>query len=94
MLFSALKDIWEAFRVYWEQALLFGMAGAAFYTVCSVWANSARKRKGRGGHSFWLVGFRLCVFTVFSIYFSYLISLTLSGREAGSGFSDSGGVLF
>jgi len=94
MLFSALKDIWEAFRVYWEQALLFGMAGAAFYTVCSVWANSARKRKGRGGHSFWLVGFRLCVFTVFSIYFSYLISLTLSGREAGSRTGHINLVLF
>ncbi len=84
MLLAALKDIWEAFRVYAEQALLYGMAGAAFYTVYSVLANASKKRRGRGGWPLWLVCLRVCVFTVFSIYFSYLVSLTLSGREAGS----------
>ncbi|MFT3985592.1 MAG: VanZ family protein [Lachnospiraceae bacterium] len=84
MLFSALKDIWEAFQVYWEQALSFGMAGAAFYTAAAVLANAVRKKKKQSRYPFWLICFRICVFTVFSIYFSYLISLTLSGREAGS----------
>ncbi len=94
MLLAALKDIWGAFRVYVEQALLFGMAGAAFYTVYSFFANVIRRRKERSGWPFWFVCLRICVFTVFSIYFSYLISLTLSGREAGSSTGYCNLVLF
>ena len=84
MLISALRDIWEAFREYHTQALLFGTTGAVFYTVYSILNNVGRKLRQKTCASFWQICFRIVLFTLFSIYFSYLISLTLSGREAGS----------
>lgn len=84
MLLSALRDIWEAFREYQTQALLFGAAGALLYSIYSILNYAGRKLRKKTCRSVWQVLFRIFLFTLFSIYFSYLISLTLSGREAGS----------
>lgn len=84
MLLSALRDIWEAFREYQTQALFFGAAGALLYSVYSIINFAGRKLRKKTCKSVWHILFRIFLFTIFSIYFSYLVSLTLSGREPGS----------
>ena len=84
MLIRALHDIWDAFREYNEQALRFGIYAIIIYTVVSVVRNIVCRIRGKKCQSVWQMLFHIGIFALLGIYFSYLISLTLSGREAGS----------
>ncbi len=84
MLIRALHDIWDAFRMYNDQALRFGICAIIIYTVISIIRNVICRIQGKQCQTFGQMLFRICFFALLGIYFSYLISLTLSGREAGS----------
>lgn len=84
MLIRALKDIWDALRMYNEQALRFGIYAVIICTMISVIREIVRKVCGKRSQSMRQIVFHICVFALLGIYFSYVISLTLSGREAGS----------
>lgn len=80
----AIADIWSAFKEFNTQALIFGFAAAIIYSLIVIIVNVSRHAKGRQFLSAPDIAIRLVLFTLFGIYCSYAISLTLSGREAGS----------
>jgi len=84
MILVALQDIVQAYKEYYMQALLFGMAGCVIYIIIniirSLYLIFIKREKFQLRRSF----FHLIWFSVFSFYFSYVIYITLSGREAGS----------
>lgn len=84
MFIRALHDIWDAFRMYNDQALRFGVYAIIIYTSFSLIRKVARKVRGEQSQPIGQILFQICVFALLGIYFSYVISLTLSGREAGS----------
>ena len=94
MLIRALKDIWDAFRLYNDQALRFGIYAVIIYTTISLIREIVRKICGKRSRPVRQVLFHTCIFALLGIYFSYVISLTLSGREAGSRSGHINLVLF
>ena len=84
MLFNAIRDIWTAFRQFTDQAIMFAMAAIVFYAVIAFVTYIVRLLQNKKPHSIWYVFFKTCLFALFGIYTSYLVALTLSGREEGS----------
>ena len=84
MLFTAIRDIWGAFRQYTDQALLFAMAATIIYLVISLITLVVRSIGNKRPYSIWYVLLKTCLFALFGIYISYLVALTLSGRSEGS----------
>ena len=84
MLVRALRDIWDALRMYNEQALRFGIYAIMIYSAVLLIRSMVRKIRGKQSQPVGQILFHICVFALLGIYFSYVISLTLSGREAGS----------
>ncbi len=84
MIIAALKDIVQAYREYYVQALLFGTAGTVVYTAVVLIRYLFRVISNQETRPFGRVFLSIPLFAVFSFYFSYVVYLTLSGREAGS----------
>jgi len=84
LLFSAIYDIYSVFNKYNKEALLSAMAAIFLYIVAVVVIYVVKKRKNIALSSRKKVVTHFIFFIAFGIYFSYLICLTLSGREAGS----------
>ncbi len=84
MLLRALNDIWTALRSFDEQALTFASRAVLIYIIYIIAVNLIKKVTGKKCLKLWQVTLSVCVFSVICIYLSYLVSLTLSGREAGS----------
>ena len=84
MLLRALNDIWTALRSFDEQALTFASRAVLIYIVYIVIVNIVRGFRGKKRIELWRVLLSIVLFGILCVYLSYLISLTLSGREAGS----------
>lgn len=84
MLYKAAYDIWSAFYEFNDQALTFGLVAVIIYSIVVIADNVIRFAKGIQTNSVTKIIVKLCLFTLFGMYASYAISLTLSGREAGS----------
>jgi len=84
LIYNALTDIWSAFKEFNDQAMLFAIAAMVIYSVSIILTNVIRAMKGKPFLHAGKVAFKMCVFALFGMYASYTISLTLSGREAGS----------
>lgn len=84
MLFTAIRDIWAAFRQYTDQAIKYAFIATSIYLVISLITFIVRSIKGQRPHSIWYVLFKTCLFAVFGIYLSYLVALTFSSRVEGS----------
>lgn len=84
MIYKAAYDIWSAFTEFNDQALTFGLAAVIIYSIAVIVINIYNTVKGKASYSVARIIIKLCLFTLFGIYASYAISLTLSGREAGS----------
>lgn len=84
MIFTAAYDIWSAFREFGSQAFRFGLCAALIYSVIIIFINIYRFYKHRRTVSVSQIIVKLCIAALFGVYASYAISLTLSGREAGS----------
>ena len=84
MVIRALKDIWSAFAEFNNQALLFALVAVLIYTIVMIVTYVVKSINHKPHRSVGYLILKLIVFTAFGIYCSYTISLTLSGREAGS----------
>lgn len=84
MIYKAAYDIWSAFTEFNDQALTFGLAAVIIYSIAVIVINVVNTVKGKPAYSVARIIVKLCLFTLFGIYASYAISLTLSGRDAGS----------
>lgn len=82
MLFSAIRDIWSAFKEYSDRAMLYAFIAVTFYIlitlVKSIYNFITHKRQA----SIWHILFKVVVFALFGIYCSYVLALTISGRDA------------
>ncbi|MCR5108072.1 MAG: VanZ family protein [Lachnospiraceae bacterium] len=84
MVISALSDIWKALREYNEQAVKIAVIFVSLYFAFAFILYTYRVIGKKERSFFRQVVYNTCLFGVFGIYLSYLISLTLSGREEGS----------
>ena len=84
MVYYAIADIWSAFKEFNSPALYFGLAAALIYSLVIVGGYIYRRVKGESFPSAIKILYKLLIFTAIGVYTSYMISLTLSGREAGS----------
>lgn len=84
MLLRALNDIWIALRSFDEQALSFSGRAVLIYIIYIIIKNVIRKFRKKKCDSILQIILSVCIASVLFVYLSYLISLTLSGREAGS----------
>ena len=84
MLLRALNDIWTALRSFDDQALTFAFRAVLVYVAYIVIKNIVHRLRGRKCDKIWQMVLSICLFGVLCLYLSYLISLTLSGRDAGS----------
>ena len=84
MLLRALNDIWTALRSFDDQALTFAFRTVLIYTAFILIKNAVLKLRGKKCKKIWQMIISICLFGVLCVYLSYLVSLTLSGREAGS----------
>ncbi len=84
MILEALYDIAQAYREYKTQALLFGMAGAVIFLIISLLRAFILFITGKESRPFGRAFLRIILFALLSFYLSYVVYLTLSGREAGS----------
>lgn len=84
MIFEAIKDIWSAFKEFTDQALLFATIAVFLYGAVIIGNYFYRAVKNKPQRSIGGMLFKLALAAAFGIYCSYAISLTLSGREAGS----------
>ena len=84
MLINALNDIWTALRSFDEQALAFASWAVLIYILFIISINTVRRLKHEEYDSVLRILLSVLMFGVLCIYLSYLVSLTLSGREAGS----------
>ena len=84
ILLNALFDIVLAYSEYRTQALLFGMAATIIYAMFAilgaVYRVVVKKQYEKLSHIF----VRVVLFAILGFYMSYVVYLTLSGREAGS----------
>ncbi len=81
---DALYDIAQAYVEYKTQAMLFGMAGTVIYLIYSLFHAFVMFFTGKEPRPFGRAFLRILLFTLISFYLSYVVYLTLSGREAGS----------
>ena len=84
MLFSSIFDIYSVFGEYNSVALSAAMATIVIYIVVMAVIFGMNKKRGKATLRKKTIAERFIFFVIFSVYFSYLICLTLSGREAGS----------
>lgn len=84
VLLNALYDIVQAYSEYRTQALLFGMAATIIYAMFAVIGALYRLIVKKQHEKFSHVLARVILFAILGFYMSYVIYLTLSGREAGS----------
>jgi glycopeptide antibiotics resistance protein len=84
MLLRALNDMWTALRSFDDQALTFAFWAVLVYIAYIIIKNTIRKLRGKKCDKMWQMIISICLFGVLCLYLSYLISLTLSGRDAGS----------
>ena len=84
MVLKALNDIWIAIRAFDEQAMTFASIAVLIYIFFIIIKYIYRKLRHKKCDSIWQMVISICLFGILCIYLSYLISLTLSGREAGS----------
>ena len=84
VIINALNDIWIALRAFDEQALTFASIATGIYLLVIIFINIIRRIRNKKPDSLLVCMQKVFVFAVFMVYMSYLISLTLSGREAGS----------
>lgn len=84
LILDALYDIAQAYQEYKTQAMLFGVAGTVIYFVYSLFHAFAMFFSGKEPRPIRRAFLRIMIFTLISFYMSYVIYLTLSGREAGS----------
>ena len=84
MLLRALNDMWTALRSFDDQALTFAFRAVLVYIAYTIIINIIRRLRGRECKKVWQMVLSVCLFGVLCLYLSYLISLTLSGRDAGS----------
>lgn len=82
--YDALIDIVQAYAEYRTQALLFGMAATVIYAMFAVAGALYRAIVKKQKEKFSQVFARVVLFAVLGFYMSYVVYLTLSGREAGS----------
>ena len=81
---NALYDIVQAYSEYKTQALLFGMAATIVYALFAVIGALYRVIVKKQYESFSHILTRVVLFAILGFYMSYVVYLTLSGREAGS----------
>lgn len=84
MLIRALNDIWIALRSFDDQALTFASRAVLIYIVFVIFWNIILRLRKKKYDRLWQMALSVCLFGVLCLYLSYLMSLTLSGREAGS----------
>ena len=84
ILYEALKDIVQAYSEYRTQALLFGMAATLIYAMFAVSGALYRLIVKKQHEKFSHIFARVVLFAILGFYMSYVVYLTLSGREAGS----------
>lgn len=84
MLLRALNDIWTALRSFDEQALSFSLKAVLVYIAFILIYNLIRKLRKKKCYKLWQMILSVCLFGILCVYLSYLVSLTLSGRDAGS----------
>lgn len=84
MIVRAFEDIWSAFSEFNNQALLFASVAVLIYAIVLIVVFSYKSYKGQPHRSIWYLLIKLCIVTLLGVYASYAVSLTLSGREAGS----------
>ena len=84
MLLRALNDIWIALRSFDDQALSFSSRAVLLYTVLIITVNIIQRVRKKNHLKIWQMALSICLFGVLCVYLSYLMSLTLSGREPGS----------
>lgn len=84
MVYRAFADIWSAFKEFNEQALFFAMVAVIIYSVIIILNNVIRAIQGKPFLHAGKVVCKMILFAIFGMYASYTVSLTLSGREAGS----------
>lgn len=84
MLINALNDIWTALRSFDEQALTFASWAVLIYVFVIITVNMVKKLRHREHDGVVKMLWNVFKFGLLCIYLSYLVSLTLSGREAGS----------
>lgn len=84
MLLRALNDIWIALRKFDEQALGFTCRAVIVYTLIILAVNLIQRLRGKKYQKIWQMALSICLFGVLCVYMSYLVGLTLSGREPGS----------
>ncbi len=94
MIMDALNDIWDAFRQYSSQALLYGVIAVTIYTIFAVLRNIYCKIRKKKCQPVRKLVFHIFFVALFGIYLSYVIALTLSGREPGSRFGSINLVVF
>ncbi len=76
--------MWTALRSFDEQALTFASRAVLIYIVYIIIVNIVRSVRGKKRLEPWRMIVSIALFGVLCVYLSYLFSLTLSGREAGS----------
>jgi len=84
LIYEAAADIWFAFKEFNSQAIFFAVVAMAIYSAVIIFHNMFRAFKGKPFLHTGKVLAKLFVFAIFGMYASYTVSLTLSGREAGS----------
>ena len=84
MLIRALNDIWIALRRFDDQALTIASRAVLIYIIIITVKNIVNRLRGKKCDKWWQILRSVCLFGLLCIYLSYLMSLTLSGREAGS----------
>ena len=84
MLLNALNDMWTALRRFDDQALGFAFKAVLVYSLIVIAVNVIQRIRKKNHMKIWQMALSICLFGVLCVYLSYLVSLTLSGREPGS----------
>lgn len=84
MIYEACVDIWSAFKEFNDRAILVAAVAIAIYSVIIILNNVLRAIQGKPFLHAGKVICKMLIFAMFGMYASYTVSLTLSGREAGS----------
>ncbi|MBR4719498.1 MAG: VanZ family protein [Lachnospiraceae bacterium] len=84
MLIRALNDIWIALRSFDDQALTFASEAVLIYIFFVITKNIVKKLRRKKCDKLWQMMVSVGLFGILCVYLSYLMSITLSGREAGS----------
>ena len=83
MVLRALNDIWTALRKFDDQALVFAGYAVLVYSIFLLIKNIIHKIQRKKCDKLWQMVISICLFGVLCIYLSYLVALTLSGRDPG-----------